>query len=39
MEVAREIKDVMENAWELSVPLEVEVSAGQNWNQMDDLVF
>ncbi len=39
MEVASEVKDVMENAWKLSVPLDVEVSAGQNWNQMEDLTF
>lgn len=39
IDVAKAVKDEMERAWKLSVPLEVEVSAGQNWNQMEDLTF
>ncbi|MCC6705202.1 MAG: DNA polymerase I, partial [Thermomicrobiales bacterium] len=39
LDIAREVKEVMENAWKLSVPLEVEVSAGDNWNQMEDIAF
>jgi DNA polymerase-1 len=38
-EVAHHVKDVMENAWKLSVPLEVEVSAGDNWNRMEEIEF
>jgi DNA polymerase-1 len=39
IEVAQHVKEVMENAWKLSVPLVVEVSAGDNWNRMEDIVF
>lgn len=33
-EIAKLVCDVMENAYELSVPLKVEVKAGKNWNEM-----
>lgn len=35
--VAREVLDVMENAWTLSVPLEADVKVGNNWNEMTEL--
>lgn len=35
--VAKEVLDVMESAWELSVPLEADVKVGYNWNEMTEL--
>ncbi|HET7094148.1 MAG TPA: DNA polymerase I, partial [Thermomicrobiales bacterium] len=35
--VARLVRDTMQNVVELRVPLVVEVSAGQNWAEMEDL--
>lgn len=35
--VAKQVLDVMENAWELSVPLEADVAVGYNWNEMTEL--
>lgn len=35
--LAELVKQVMESAFELSVPLKVEVKAGKNWDQMDPL--
>jgi DNA polymerase-1 len=36
-EVGRHIRDVMEHAWQLSVPLEADVSVGNNWNDMSPI--
>ena len=36
-EIARLVCDVMEQAYELSVPLKVEVKVGKNWNEMTPL--
>jgi DNA polymerase-1 len=36
-DVAKEVLDVMESAWELSVPLEADVKVGYNWNEMTEL--
>jgi DNA polymerase-1 len=35
--VATHVLDVMENAWELSVPLEADVAVGSNWNELTEL--
>lgn len=35
-DVARLLKEVMESAWDLSVPLVADVSTGQNWNAMEE---
>ncbi len=34
-EVAGEIKQIMENVYQLAVPLKVEIEAGDNWGQME----
>jgi DNA polymerase-1 len=36
-EVGRHVRDVMEHAWQLSVPLEADVSVGDNWNEMSPI--
>ncbi|MFW6437660.1 MAG: DNA polymerase I [Armatimonadota bacterium] len=36
-EVANVVREVMEAAWELDVPLTVDVSAGTNWHDMTDV--
>jgi DNA polymerase-1 len=36
-EVGQHVKGVMEQAWQLSVPLEADVSVGDNWNEMRPL--
>ncbi|MFW5878739.1 MAG: DNA polymerase, partial [Myxococcota bacterium] len=36
-EVANVVREVMEAAWELDVPLTVDVSAGTNWRDMTDV--
>ncbi|MFP4249682.1 MAG: DNA polymerase I [Armatimonadota bacterium] len=36
-EVAGLVREVMEAAWEISVPLTVDVSAGNNWRDMNDV--
>jgi DNA polymerase-1 len=32
--VARTVKEIMESAWKLTVPLEAEVKMGDNWRDM-----
>jgi DNA polymerase-1 len=34
---SREIKNAMETAWELTVPLQAEVKVGDNWGVMTPL--
>lgn len=36
--IAGELKKIMENIYQLSVPLRVEVSAGKNWGEMHTLI-
>lgn len=38
-EVARKIKEIMENVFKLSVPLKVDVNVGKNWGEMKELVW
>jgi DNA polymerase-1 len=38
-DVAHLLKEEMESAWELSVPLLADVSTGQNWNEMEEITL
>jgi DNA polymerase-1 len=33
-EAGRMIREIMENVWELRVPLKVDVKVGQNWSEI-----
>ncbi len=37
-EVSKLTKQIMEGAWELSVPLAVDIKAGSNWRDLADVL-
>ena len=34
--VAKEVQEIMEEAYELDVPLKVDIQTGENWGEMED---